>query len=84
MEGLRHRASIHDHPNHRIQIPQNISGRNTQDLDTLPRQPVVTRFITMGTIAAIMRFPINLDRQSGRHAGEVNHVRPKSVLASKF
>jgi hypothetical protein len=62
VEGLRRRASVHNHSHHRVQIPQYVASGYTQDEFPLSCHPVIANLVANRAIVPIMRFTINFDR----------------------
>lgn len=67
-------ALRHDQTRYGIEVAQYIPKRDPKRTDSLIRHPDVTFSITLRLIAAIMRLAIDLDRELGRWAIEIERV----------
>jgi hypothetical protein len=84
VEGDSCTGLCHDQPDDRIEIAQDIAGRDPQCADTcLPQRPI-TRDITLGAITAAMRFAVDFNRQPSIAAKEVKYVGTQRMLTSEF
>ena len=67
-----------------FQIRQHILRQNTQCGNSVPGKPRVARFIQQGTAAKIMRSAVDLNRQTGIAAEEIEHIGSAWMLAAEF
>ena len=66
-----------------VQVFENVRRGNTQDGDALRRQPSVPLFISLWSIAKVMRTTIDFHCKAGRRTEEVENIRTGGVLAAK-
>ena len=67
----------------RIRIAQDVGRKYAQHFDALASQPSRTRLIPLRTITGLMRKAINLDRQLGGGAVEIEDVGADRMLLTK-
>jgi hypothetical protein len=65
-------------------IPEYVNRGNTQGVDAMCREPCITRNISFRPDVGIMRCAINLNRQIGPRAEEIQHIGAGGMLLAEF
>jgi hypothetical protein len=65
---------------HSVEVLQNFVGRDPYDTNASALKPVVTNLIPLWPITPAVCFSIDLDRDIGGSAKEIEHVRPSGML----
>jgi hypothetical protein len=76
-------ATIHDEPQSRVQVLQDVARSQSQRLETKLGKRGIPSFIALRPVAHIMRFTVNFDGQAAVKAGKVEHVSADRELPSK-
>ncbi len=63
-----------------VEVGQHFASWVVGDADVLLDQPSVARYVSVGTIASVVSFAVNFDRESGWGAVEVQDVGACCVL----
>jgi hypothetical protein len=84
VEGQPRGGLIQDVSKHRVGILEKLGRRNSECFDAGGPEPLISRFITPGLVAARVRLPIDFDRQSSIAAEEVEDIRSGGMLATEL
>ncbi|VVS96206.1 hypothetical protein SPHINGO361_100032 [Sphingomonas sp. EC-HK361] len=66
-----------------VQISHHLKSGKTQRYDTLFSEPAIPNLVSLGTVPHVMRHPVNLDREPGLRAIEVEDERAQRMLAAE-
>jgi hypothetical protein len=69
---------------HTVEIFSHIVGGNPDRLHSMLTNPDVPTRIAFGIGSEFVRQSVDLDRDSGRFAEEIDHKRSKRMLSSEF
>jgi hypothetical protein len=67
-----------------IKVRKHLASRDSQSLDSSGTEPRVSRGVSLGSTATVMRFSVELDGEPRIAAEEVEIVRPGRMLASEL
>ena len=84
VEGQARRCFVDDPAKHRIGISKHLNSGNSQRLDAGRTKPGVARLVPLGPISARVRFAVDLERESGIAAEEIEHERSSGMLAAEL
>ena len=68
---------------HDVRGGDDVAGRNAQDLDALRRKPRVSSRVPFRSILRLMDSTVDLDREMGLDAIEIQHVESDRVLTAE-
>ena len=68
----------------RFKVRQNVGRGDPQREDTLKAKRLIAHQIPLRPVATVMRLAIDLNRQPGVGAEEIEHIRTERVLAAKL
>ncbi len=83
VEGAPPPTSFGDSDNRSLEVVEHLFRRNAQGLETEILKMTIPTSISRGPLAPAMSFPIDLDRQPGRQAREVERVGTLRTLPSE-
>jgi hypothetical protein len=72
-----------DLANYAFKVGQHVSGRIAQNPYALRREPGIPRGVASGSIAARMRFAVDLDGELSGRAVEIEHERTRWLLSAE-
>ena len=84
VEGEARAGTFHHMRQRRLEIAVDFSGRDAERADTRLCKPGVSHLIALRPISAIMRLSVDLDREPGVCAEEVEDIRPARMLTPEL
>jgi hypothetical protein len=84
VEGYARRSLFKDMPHHRVHVSEDIGSGNSKRPDTDALKLDVACGVSLRPIAAIVRLSVNLDREAGFAAKEIEDKRSKWMLPAKL
>jgi hypothetical protein len=84
VEGAPRATLFNNSGKYAFHIAEHLARRNSHRLETDRPKVFISRCIALRSVATIMRLAVNLKRETGLQASEVDHERVLRTLLAEF